>query len=92
MPKKKCKKNANSSGKSNTQDADHQEDYIQGRGDTDEEVNAPSIKTMLDDLHVDNNNMSLSFAPGEGKWPIFHEPLAKYICFPSIFCGQVSFK
>ena len=92
MPKKKCKKNANSSEKSNTQDADHQEDHIQGRSDTDEEVNAPSINTMLDDLHVDNNNMSLSFAPGEGKWPIFHEPLAKYICFPSIFCGQVSFK
>ena len=43
---------------------------------------------MLDDLHVDNNNMSLTFAPGEGKWPIFHEPLAEYICFPSIFCGQ----
>ena len=32
--------------------------------------------------------MLLTFAPGEGKWPIFHEPLAEYICFPSIFCGQ----
>ena len=90
MPKKKGKKNANSFEKSDTQDADHQDSYsyhIQGRSDTDEEVNAPSINTTLDDLHVDNNNMSLTFAQ-EGKRPIFHEPLAEYICFPSIFCGQ----
>ena len=32
--------------------------------------------------------MSLTFTPGEGKWPICHEPPAEYICFPSIFCGQ----
>ena len=82
-------KNANSSEKSDTQDADHQEDRIQERSDTDEEVNATSINIMLADLHVDNNNMSLTFAPGEGKWPIFHEPHAEYICFPSIFCGQM---
>ena len=43
---------------------------------------------MLDDLHVDNNNMSQTFATVEGIQPIFHEPLAEYICFPSIFCGQ----
>ena len=43
---------------------------------------------MLDDLHVHNNNMSLTFVPVEGKWPIFYEPLAEYISFPSIFCGQ----
>ena len=50
--------------KTDAQDADYQEDHIQGKSDTDEEPNAPSINTMFDDLHVDNNNMSLSFAPG----------------------------
>ena len=88
VTQEKMQENINSSEKSDAQNTDHQEDHIQGRSDTDEEVNAPSINTMLDDLHVDNNNMSLTFAPGEGKWPIFHEPLAEYICFPSIFCGQ----
>ena len=88
VTQEKMQENINSSEKSDAQNTDHQEDHIQGRSDTDEEVNAPSINTMLDDLHVDNNNMSLTFAPGEGKRPIFHEPLAEYICFPSIFCGQ----
>ena len=32
--------------------------------------------------------MFLTYAPGEGKRPIFNEPLAEYLCFPSIFCGQ----
>ena len=39
---------------------------------SDEEVNAPSCHTMLDNQHVDHNNVSLTFAPGEGKRPIFH--------------------
>ena len=43
---------------------------------------------MLDNQNVDHNNASLTFVPGEGKRPIFHEPLAEYICFPTIFCGQ----
>ena len=50
--------------------------------------NAPSINTMLDENHIDPSNTTLSFAPGEGKRPVFHEPLAEYLCFPTIFCGQ----
>ena len=43
---------------------------------------------MLDENHIDPSNTTLSFAPGEGKRPVFHEPLAEYLCFPTIFCGQ----
>ena len=50
--------------------------------------NAPSTNTMLDENHIDPSNTTLSFAPGEGKRPEFHEPLAEYLCFPTIFCGQ----
>ena len=50
--------------------------------------NAPSTNTMLDENHIDPSNTTLSFAPGEGKRPVFHEPLAEYLCFPKIFCGQ----
>ena len=88
VTQEEMQENVNSSDKSDAQDTDHQEDHIQGRSQTDVEVNAPSINTLLDDLHVDSNNMSLTFTPGEGKRPIFHEHLAEYICFPSIFCGQ----
>ena len=47
-------------------------------------VSAPSTETMLDDI----NNMSISFAPGEGKRPVFHDPLAEYLAFPTIYCGK----
>ena len=57
----------------------------QGIDNSDKEVNAPSFHTMLDNQCVDYNNVSLTFAPGEGKRPILHEPLAEYICFPTIF-------
>ena len=50
--------------------------------------NAPSTNTMLDENHTDPSNKTLLFAPGEGKRPVFHEPLAEYLCFPTIFCGQ----
>ena len=50
--------------------------------------NAPSTSTMLDENHIDASNTTLSFAPGEAKRPVFHEPLAEYLCFPTIFCGQ----
>ena len=50
--------------------------------------NTPSTNTMLDENHRDPSNTTLSFAPGEGKRPVFHEPLAECLCFPTIFCGQ----
>ena len=50
--------------------------------------NAPSTNTMLDENHIDPSNTILSFAPGEGKRPVFHEPLAEYLYFPTIFSGQ----
>ena len=50
--------------------------------------NAPSVNTLLDEQQIDVNSMFLTYAPGEGKRPIFNEPLAEYLCFPSIFCGQ----
>ena len=50
--------------------------------------NAPSTNTMLDENHTDPSNTTLSFAPGEGKRPVFHEPLAEYLCLPTIFCGK----
>ena len=43
---------------------------------------------MLHDKDIDPTNTTLTFAPGEGKRPIFHGPLAEYLCFPTIFCGQ----
>ena len=43
---------------------------------------------MLLDKDIDPTNTTLTFAPGEGKRPVFHEPLAEYLCFPKIFCGQ----
>ena len=40
--------------------------------------NAPSTNTMLDENYIDPSNTTLPFAPGEGKRPVFHEPLAEY--------------
>ena len=50
--------------------------------------NTPSTNKMLDENHMDPSNTTLLFAPGEGKRPVFHEPLAEYLCFSTIFCGQ----
>ena len=50
--------------------------------------NTPSTNIMLDENHMDPSNTTLLFAPGEGKRPVFHEPLAEYLCFSTIFCGQ----
>ena len=59
----------------------------QEQEEDDEPVNAPSTNTMLHDKDIDPTNTTLTFAPGEGKRPIFHEPLAEYLCFSTIFCG-----
>ena len=50
--------------------------------------NAPSVNTLLDEQQIDVNSMFLTYVPDEGKRPTFNEPLAEYLCFPSIFCGQ----
>ena len=34
------------------------------------------------------NSEVYTLAPGEGKIPVFKEPQAEYLCFPTIFCGQ----
>ena len=68
------------------------ETVVPSTDDSEEEeedpFNAPSTNTMLDENHIDPSNTTLLFAPGEGKRPVFHEPLAEYLCFPTIFCGQ----
>ena len=52
--------------------------------DTNEALTSPSTDTMLDNI----SNMSIMFAPGEGKKPVFHDPLAEYMALPTIHCGR----
>ena len=70
------------------EDEDGDDNDDQEQEEDDEPANAPSTNTMLHDKDIDPTNTTLMFAPGEGKRPIFHEPLAEYLCFPTIFCGQ----
>ena len=49
---------------------------------------APATHTFLDDRHIDPSNKCLTFAPGEGKKPIFADADTEYLCFPTIYCGQ----
>ena len=52
--------------------------------DTNEALTSPSTDTMLDDI----SNMAITFAPGEGKKPVFHDPLAESMAFPTIHFGR----
>ena len=54
----------------------------------DEELNNINRDTMLS--APENVPRELTFAPGEGQYPIsvFHDPDAEYLSFPTIFCGQ----
>ena len=52
------------------------------------QCNAPLVNTLLDEQQIHVNIMFLTYAPGEGEIPIFNEPLAEFLCFPSIFCRQ----
>ena len=63
-------------------------DDIEEEEEEEDPCNAPSTNTMLNENHTDPSNTTLSFAPGERKRPVFNEPLAEYLCFPTIFCGQ----
>ena len=53
-----------------------------------EELNSINRDTMLS--APENVPRELTFAPGEGQYPIsvFHDPDAEYLSFPTIFCGQ----
>ena len=53
-----------------------------------EQVNAPSVNTMLTNRNIDANASVLCIAPGEGQTPIFTDSDTEYLCFPSIFCGE----
>ena len=52
------------------------------------ELKAPSTDTLLDKPHTDISNISMTFAPGGSSRPVFHEPLAQYLVFPTIYCGK----
>ena len=52
------------------------------------ELTAPSTDTLLNDPHTDISNISMTFAREEGKRPVFHEPLAEYLAFRTIYCGK----
>ena len=52
------------------------------------ELTAPSTENMLGNPHTDISNILMAFAPGEGKRPVFHEPLAEYLAFPTTYCGK----
>ena len=47
-----------------------------------------NMDTMLTENVSLMTNKQYVFAPGEGKMPVFHEPKAEYLCFPTIYCGQ----
>ena len=51
-----------------------------------------SLEDSSDQFSCDStslpNNEVYTLALGEGKIPVFQEPCAEYLCFPTIFCGQ----
>ena len=67
-------------------------EMTQGNMDTMLTENIPNItqscdqEVNQDDLDVSNKILTL--APGEGKIPVFKDPLAEYLVFPTKFCGQ----
>ena len=67
-------------------------EMTQGNMDTMLTENVLNI-THVCDQGVNQNNFDLSnkiltLAPGEGKIPVFKDPLAEYLAFPTKFCGQ----
>ena len=67
-------------------------EMTQGNMDTMLTDNIPNITHFCnqgvnqDDCDVSNKILTL--APGEGKIPVFKDPLAEYLVFPAKFCGQ----
>ena len=55
--------------------------------DSNEQVG--NVDTVVDDANLENKyDQVLTFAPGEGQHPLYHDVDAEYLCFPTIFCGQ----
>ena len=67
-------------------------EMTQGNMDTMLTENIPNITHICDQGHsedyFDVSNKILTLAPGEGKIPVFRDPLAEYLVFPTKFCGQ----
>ena len=67
-------------------------EMTQGNMDTMLTENVPNITHICDQGHnkddFDVSNKILTLAPGEGKIPVFRDPLAEYLVFPTKFCGQ----
>ena len=67
-------------------------EMTQGNMDTMLTENIPNIPHVCnqgvnqDDFDISNKILTL--APGEGKIPVFKDPLAEYLVFPTKFCGQ----
>ena len=50
-----------------------------------------NVDTLVDDANIGSIfDQVLTFAPGEGRHPrsLYQDTDAKYLCFPTIFCGQ----
>ena len=81
---KQDKTNENDIEASNDYDSDHYSEV-----DANEQVG--NIDTLVDDADIDNKyDKVFTFAPGEGQHPLslYQDKDAKYLCFPTIFCGQ----
>ena len=67
-------------------------EMTQGNMDTMLTENIPNITHVCDQGvnqdEFDVSNKILTLAPGEGKIPVFKDPLAEYLVFPTKFCGQ----
>ena len=67
-------------------------EMTQGNMDTMLTENVPNIINICDQGEsedgFDASNKILTMAPGEGKIPVFKEPLAEYLVFPTKFCGK----
>ena len=44
---------------------------------------------MLDRTASDIQYTTYTFAHGEGKIPVFSDPIAENLSFPTVFCGKV---
>ena len=65
-------------------------ELTQGNMDTMLTENIPNVTHVCDQGFgdFDTSNKILTLAPGEGKIPVFKDPLAEYLVFPTKFCGQ----
>ena len=53
------------------------------------EASAGNRDTMLGSSATDILSATYTFAPEEGKIPVFSELIAEYLSFPTIFCRKV---